>query len=908
MSIRNIDKILNPKRVAVIGASNKRGGVGYTVLHNLITGGFSGVVYPVNPKSESVQGIQAYPDIASLPNPPDLAVICTPAPTVPGIIEQCGRAGTRGIAILSAGFRETGKEGMKLEKQIQKIARKYDGMRIVGPNSLGVIVPRIGLNASFAATMPRPGHLAFISQSGALCTSVLDWADQQNVGFSYFVSIGNMLDVSFAHLIDYAAEKGDTKSVMLYVESIPEARLFTSAARAYARTMPLVAYKAGRFAESAAAASSHTGALAGEDDVYDAAFKRAGIERVYDVDDMFDCAGLLARNELPRGGRLAIVTNAGGPGVMATDSLISLDGEMAKLSKDTYKALNEILPSAWSHRNPIDVLGDAQPDRFAKAVELALADKGVDAVLAILTPQAMTDPTGTARMLNEISSKSPKLVLAAWMGGVSMAEGLRIMNGGSVVAYPSPDNAVRAFMHLVSYSANLRILHETPAEVPLEFELDRKQRVSSSNQIIDSAPPVLASSEAKELLEVYGIPTARTVEASTAAMAVKAAKKLGFPVVMKVLSPQITHKTDVGGVELNLRDEKQVKAAFQRIVKSARSHRPDADVQGVTVEPMVSLENAHELIVGVKRDATFGSVIMVGTGGVEAEVLRDRSLGLPPLNEQLVRRMLGSLRTWPLLKGYRGRPGIDVDKLIETLIRFSYLVADHPRIAEFDVNPLLVSPNGVIALDARAMISPARRLGKGAYPHLVISPYPEKYITPAKTFDGRELTLRPIKPEDEPLWLEMLNSCSPESIRMRFFSLISDFTHEMAVRYCVNDYDRELALVAETAHEGRRLLVGVARLVADPNHHTAEFAVIIPDAWQSRGIGAALTDVCMRVAKDWGIRRVVAYTLPENHRMLKIFKDRRFKIERTLDGDGVFATKKISATSGRRLKGAAHKG
>jgi len=904
MSIRNLDKILNPKRVAVIGASNKRGGVGYTVLRNLITGGFAGVVYPVNPKSESVQGIQAYPDVKSLPNPPDLAVICTPASSVPGLVEQCGKVGTRGIAILSAGFRETGKEGMKLEKEIQKIAKKYDGMRIVGPNSLGVIVPRIGLNASFAANMPRPGHLSFISQSGALCTSVLDWADQQNVGFSYFVSIGNMLDVSFAQLIDYCAEMGDTRAVMLYVESIPEARIFTSAARAYARTMPLVAYKAGRFAESAAAASSHTGALAGEDDVYDAAFKRAGIERVYDVDDMFDCAGLLSRHRLdcagllsrhrlPKGGRLAIVTNAGGPGVMATDSLISLGGELATLSRATMKELNECLPFAWSHRNPVDVLGDAQPDRYAKAVEIVLADKGVDAVLAILTPQAMTDPTATARELAELSAKTSKLVLAAWMGGASMAEGLRIMNGADVVGYPSPDNAVRAFMHLVSYSRNLRILHETPAEVPLSFELDRKQRIASSKEIIKAAPPVMPSSSAKELLEVYGIPTARTIEATTAAKAAAAAKKLGFPVVLKVLSEQITHKTDVGGVELNIRDEVQVKAAFKRIKASAKKHCPDAVVEGVTVEPMISLENAHELIVGVKRDPTFGSVIMVGTGGTAAEVMKDRALGLPPLNERLCRRMLESLRTWPLLEGYRGRPGVDMDKLVETLIRFSYLVADHPKIGEFDINPLLVSPTATIALDARAMVSPARRVGKGAYPHLAISPYPEQYVTPTKTFDDRKVTLRPIKPEDEPLWLEMLNSCSPDSIRMRFFSLISDFTHEMAVRYCVNDYDRELALVAEIEHEGERKLVGVGRLEADPDHHTAEFAVIIPDAWQRRGIGAALTDVLLRIAKDWGIREISAVTLPQNDRMLAIFKARKFKIAINDTRDTMYATKKI---------------
>lgn len=893
MSIRNLDKILNPKRVAVIGASNRPGGVGHTVLRNLLSGGFSGVVYPVNPKSESVQGVQAYPAVADLPKPADLAVICTPAPTVPDLVEQCGKAGTRGIAILSAGFRETGREGVKLENRIKRTAKKYDGMRIVGPNSLGVIVPRIGLNASFAASMPRPGRLAFISQSGALCTSVLDWAEQQNVGFSYFVSIGNMLDVSFAHLIDYAAESGNTKAVMLYVESIPEARLFTSAARAYARTMPLVAYKAGRFAESAAAASSHTGALAGEDDVYDAAFQRAGVERVYDVDDLFDCAGLLSQNRLPGGGRLAIVTNAGGPGVMATDSLISLGGTLASLSRKTIRRLNEVLPSAWSHGNPVDVLGDAPPDRYAKATGIVLGDDGVDAVLAILTPQAMTDPTGTATALVELAKKSDKLVLAAWMGGVSMAEGLRLMNRDGLVAYPSPDNAVRAFMHLVSYSRNLRVLQETPMEVPLDFGLDRKERIASSRRIIAESSATMASSEAKELLEVYGIPSARAVEARSPAAAVKAAKKCGYPVVLKVLSPQITHKTDVGGVELNVHDEAQVRAAFRRIKRDAKRHCPDAEVQGVTVEPMVSQNNGHELIIGVKRDPTFGSVIVVGTGGTAAEVIRDRVLGLPPLNERLARRMLHSLRVWPLLEGYRGRPGVDVDKLIEILIRFSYLVADHPEVAEFDINPLLATPDGAIALDARAMIRKVRGGGKGAYPHLAIRPYPEQYVSTARTIDDRELTIRPIKPEDEMMWLEMLHACSAESIHMRFFSLISDFTHEMAVRYCVCDYDRELALVAELEHAGERRLVGIGRLVSDPVHDTAEFAVIVPDAWQDRGIGRTLTDACMRVAKDWGVREVTATTLRENSRMISIFRHRGFKVGSDPDDDTVVAAKKL---------------
>ncbi len=894
MSILNLDKIFNPKRVAVIGASDTPSSVGYTVLRNLIGSGFAGVVYPVNARRESVQGIQAFPDVKSLPHPPDLAVICTPAATVPGLVRELGEAGTRGLVIISAGFREIGEEGRKLEKQVLEEQAKFEGMRILGPNCLGIIVPKIHLNASFAAATPKQGHIGFISQSGALCTSVLDWAIDEGIGFSYFVSVGNMLDVSMGDLIDYFGSASDTQSIILYIESISEAREFMSATRAFARSKPIVAYKAGRFAESAQAAASHTGAMAGVDAVYEAAFQRAGIERIFQIEDMFDCAEILARQQPPKGDRLAIVTNAGGPGVMTTDALIERNGELAQLSEETIAKLNAILPPFWSHNNPIDVLGDAPPERFAKAVEIALADKGVDAVLVILTPQAMTDATGTARAIGETVRGVHKPVLAAWMGGESVAEGASILNQAGIPTYRTPEKAVRAFMHLVSYARNLTTLHETPRDLPMSFTLDRQRLRRVFDTIFTEGNEVLSENLSKAFLEAYEIPVTKPYLARSPDEAVEVARRCGYPVVLKIHSPQITHKTDVGGVVLNLSNDAAVRQAFERIVKTAAEKRPDAEIVGVTVQKMVSYPVSFELILGTKKDPVFGAVIMVGMGGVAAEVFRDRALALPPLNESLARRALESLKSWPLLRGYRGRPGANIDRLIEILMRFSYLVADYPEIKELDVNPLLVTPDDVIALDARVVVD--RELAAHAvrpYQHLAIRPYPEEFVTERQMKDGSKVVLRPVKPEDEPLWHDLVASCSTETIRFRFRYLFKSTTHEMASRFCFIDYDREMAIVAEVGQNGDRKLIGVGRLVADVDHHTAEYGVIVADQWQGHGVGALLTDYCLEVAKRWGIRRVVAETTKDNVRARGLFRNRGFTIDESREGDVLLASKDL---------------
>jgi len=894
VSIRNLDKIFHPRRVTVIGASDTRTSVGYTVLRNLVGSGFRGVVYPVNPKHESVQGIQAYPDVASLPHAPDLAVVCTPGHTVPGIIRDCGEAGTRGIVVISAGFREAGEEGRALERQVLEEQRKFDGMRILGPNCLGIIVPGLNLNASFAAATPPKGHIGFISQSGALCTSVLDWAIDEDIGFSYFVSVGNVLDVTMGDLIDYFGSKTETQSIILYIESISEAREFMSAARAFARTKPIVAYKAGRFAESAQAAASHTGAMAGVDAVYEAAFQRAGIERIFQIEDMFDCAELLARQKTPKGDRLAIVTNAGGPGVMTTDALIEREGKLAKISEKTMEKLNDSLPTCWSHGNPIDVLGDAPPERFAKTVEIVLKDRGVDAILVILTPQAMTDPTATAQAISKAASNARKPIIAAWMGGHVVSEGVQLLTEAGVPTYNTPEQAIRAFMHLVSYAKNLEILHETPRDIPVEFTLDRQRLRRVFETILTEGDDILSESASKAFLESYEIPVTKPQLARTIDEAVEVASAIGYPVAIKIHSPDITHKTDVGGVALDLSCGAEVRTAFEKMLKSAAKVRPDAKIRGVTVQKMVSFPTSFELILGTKKDPVFGSVIMIGKGGIAAELFRDQALGLPPLSETLARRMLESLKSWPLLQGYRGRPGADIDRLIEVLMRFSYLVADYPEIKELDINPLVVAPDEVVALDARVVIDrnmPSRLVRP--YSHLAIQPYPEEFVTERKMKDGTPVILRPIKPEDEPMWHDLVASCSTETIRFRFNYVFRETTHEMATRFCFTDYDREMGIVAEVEEKGERRLIGVGRLVADVNHVNAEYAVIVVDRWQSHGLGSLLTDYCLEIADIWGVKEIVAETTRDNSRALATFRKHGFEINDRQGEDFVLVSKKI---------------
>ncbi len=854
------------------------------MLANLVGGGFRGVVYPVNAEVEAVLGVPCYPDVAHLPRTPDLAIICSPAAEVPRHVAACGVAGVRGLIVVSAGFKETGEEGRQLEQRIRAEQARFPGMRIVGPNCLGIIVPRLNLNASFAPAGPRDGDIAFISQSGALCASVLDWALENRIGFSHFVSIGNSLDVDFGDLIDYFGEDEHTRSIILYIESVTDARAFMTAARACARQKRIIAFKAGRFPASAEAAASHTGAMASEDAVYDAAFQRTGVARVSELADVFDCAALLGRGKIPGGPRLALVTNAGGPGVIATDALIAQAGVLATLSPETMARLDADLPPAWSHGNPVDVLGDANSKRIEKAVRSVLADKNVDAVLTIVTPQAMTNPTATARVLGKLALESHKPLLAGWLGGRAMRDGLPILAEAGIAAYPTPEQAVRAFMTLVAYARNLETLYETPKDVAVQFPYDRAEAKRRFVATRLDGGDVLAEDVSKELLASYGIPVTQPHAAATAEEAVAIAERVGYPVVLKVRSPGITHKTDVGGVALDLAGAEMVTAAFHNIVRNARERRPDARIEGVTVQKMIEAADSLELILGIKKDPVFGTVVMAGMGGVGAELLADRSLGFPPLNERLAMRMLESLRMWPLLTGYRGRKPIDVEALVQVLIRLSYLAADWPEITELDINPLLCTPAEVVALDARVVVDRAL-VGVEAepYAHLALRPYPEKYVKRVVLNGGTDVTLRPIRPEDEPLWLAMLGNCTKETIYSRFRYLFDWSTHEVATRYCYIDYAREIAIVAEIGTGEQRKLIGVGRLVADPGHENGEYAVLVVDAWQRKELGGLLTDYCIEIARGWNLKRIVAQTTTDNHPMIAVFERRGFDVTRGED-------------------------
>lgn len=893
MGVSHLNSIFKPQRIALIGVKNDPNSVGGITLKNLVGGGFNGVVYPVNPKHEAVLGIQCYPNVRSLPKTPDLAVITTGAQLVPGLVQECGEAGINGIIIMSAGFKETGSAGKVLEEELKKIVANFPKMRVIGPNCLGIIVPRLKMNVSFASGMPKDGHVAFISQSGALCTSVLDWSYEENIGFSYFVSIGNSMDVEFGDLIDYFGMDPQTKSIVLYVESISEARKFMTAARAFARRKPIIVYKAGRFPESAKAAASHTGAMASEDSIYDAVFQRAGIARVYNIGDIFDFTDLISRRRIPKGAHLAIVTNAGGPGVMATDTLIASKGELVKLSDDTMKKLNDYLPPFWSHGNPVDVLGDATPERYAVATDIVLQDPGVDAVLAILTPQAMTDPTSTAIEISKLTEKTTKPILTAWLGGKEMREGIQIFNKHNIANYATPEQAISAFMTLADYSHNLDALFETPQDIPVSFPYDRKttkeqitaRLLKQLDETNLNRNRTISEDTSKELLEIYGIPTTKPILSKTKEEAVKIAEEIGYPVVLKIHSPDISHKTDVGGVSLNNRSRESLLGSWDRIMTRVKEKMPEARIEGITVQKMIQEKDAVELILGVKKDPIFGTCILIGMGGVVAELFKDKALGFPPLNEALADNMLKSLKIYPLLTGYRGASPKNIKKLIEIMIRISYLSADYPEITELDINPLLVGLDNVIALDARIVID--EEIVKNPIPqysHLILHPYPEEYVSPLTLADGSTITLRPIKPEDEPLWLDMLGSCSKESIYSRFRYDFHYAAHEVATQFCVIDYAREIAIVAEVIEDGVKKLVGVGRLIANLDLDTVEYAILIRDAWQRKDLGNILTKYSMDVAKHWGLKRIVAETTVDNKPMIAVFKKYGFSIHFNSDG------------------------
>lgn len=873
-----------PDTVAVIGATDKEGSVGRTLLWNLMSNPFGGTIFPVNPKRHSVLGIPAYSSIKDIPDPVDLAIIAIPAPFVPGVVQECVEVGVKSAIIISAGFKETGSKGVELEKQILETARGK--MRIIGPNCLGLMSPRSGLNATFASTMARPGNLAFISQSGALCTAVLDWSFWENVGFSAFISIGSMMDVNWGDLIYYLGDDPHTHSIVIYMESIGDARSFLSAAREVALTKPIIVIKTGRTEAAAKASASHTGSLAGSDDVLDAAFRRCGVVRVNTISELFDMAEVWAKQpRRPKGPRLTIITNAGGPGVLATDALISAGGALAELSEDTVTALNEILPRHWSHGNPIDILGDADPDRYTKALDIAVEDPNSDGLLVILTPQAMTDPTQIAEQLKPYAQKAGKPVFASWMGGSETKTGETLLNRASIPTYPYPDDAARLFNLMWQYSYNLSGIYETPI-LPSSEETGPDRALAQ--QMIETARKagrtILTELESKQLLAAYNIPIVHTGVAKTEEDAVNWANSLGYPVVLKLFSETITHKTDVGGVQLNLTDEEAVRWAYNTI-KSTVTEKVGAEhFLGVTVQQMVRQDGAYELIIGSIVDPQFGPVLVFGSGGQLVEVFKDRAIALPPLNTTLARRMIEQTQIYKALKGVRGRQAIDLAELEQIMVRFSQLVIEQRWIKEIDINPLQASSDRLIALDARIILHDLD-VEENQLPKTAVCPYPRQYVTPWQLNDGTPITIRPIRPEDEPLIVQFHQTLSEESVYLRYFSLMKlsrRIAHERLTRICFIDYDREMALVADykNPQTGEHEILGVARLSKMHGINEGEFAMLISDPYQRRGLGTELLKRIIQVGRQEKLTRITADILAENVPMQKVAEKVGFHLER----------------------------
>ncbi|MFY9682596.1 MAG: bifunctional acetate--CoA ligase family protein/GNAT family N-acetyltransferase [Candidatus Sulfotelmatobacter sp.] len=877
-----LDALFTPSSAAVIGATDHPGTVGRTVLENLLRSGAPGKVYPVNPKREEVLGLKAYRSIRDIPKSVDLAVIVTPAATVPQIIGECVDAGAKSAVVISAGFKERGAEGAALEQQIQDQLRR-GSMRLIGPNCLGIMNPTIGLNATFAKDAPHAGSVAFLSQSGALLTAILDWSYREEVGFSAIVSTGSMLDVGWGDLIYHFGDDAHTKSILLYMESVGDARSFLSAAREVALTKPIIVIKAGRSEAASRAAASHTGALTGSDEVLDAAFRRSGVLRVHNIADLFYMAEVLGRQPRPSGPRLTIVTNAGGPAVLATDSLVANGGELAKLSPESLHRLDEFLPAHWSHNNPIDVLGDADSERYARALEIASQDPNSDGLLVILAPQAMTNPAQIAERLKPYAKEYGKPVLASWMGGNSVAAGEAALNSAGIPTFSYPDTAARAFAYMWQYTYNLRGLYETPTLTKLSgMESASRNQVEHIIQSArDRGRTLLTEPESKQLLSCYGIPTVETRVAGGEDEAVRLASEIGFPVVLKIFSETITHKTDVGGVKLSLPDEAAVRSAYRAIEASVAEKAGPDQFSGVTVQPMVKLDG-YELILGSSVDPQFGPVILFGSGGQLVEVYRDRALALPPLNTTLAQRMMEQTRIFTALKGIRGRRPVDMEALDQLLVRFSQLVLEQPWIAEIDINPLLASPERLLALDARIVLhGPA--VTPDMLPKPAIRPYPSQYVAPWRMKDGSQVTIRPIRPEDEPLMVKFHETLSDRSVYLRYFcslSLSRRVEHERLLRICFGDYDREMALVAERIDPGtgQHSIIAVGRMNKLHIGDEAEVAVLVSDQYQKFGLGYELLRRVIQIARDEKLNRVSAEMLTDNVAMQVITKRMGFKV------------------------------
>ncbi len=876
MSVRNLESLFEPKSVAVIGASKRTGSVGATVMRNLVAAEFRGPVIPVNPKYRTVAGLKAYAKVAELESAPDLAVICTPPRTVPALITELGERGTRAAVVLTAGLaKERSADGRSVEQAMLDAAKPFL-LRVLGPNCIGLMIPGIGLNASFAHDQPLSGKLAFVTQSGALATSVLDWSKSRKIGFSHFISMGDSADVDFGDVIDYLGCQAGTHGILLYIEAIKQARKFMSAARAAARNKPVVVIKAGRVAESAKAAASHTGALAGADDVYDAAIRRAGMLRVDTIEDLFDAVETLARVPAAKGDRLTILTNGGGPGVMATDALIRAGGMLAALGPETVSRLDGVLPENWSKSNPVDIIGDASAERYVAALNILINAPETQALLILHSPTALATSADIADAIAPVLEKKALPAFTCWLGGESARSAKEKFYKAGLAVFDTPEDGAKAFMQLVDYRRNQKMLAETPPSLPDEVSPDTE----AANHVIDKAlserREILTEPEAKAVLKAYRIPTIETIVAADTSEAVNAAESLGLPVAIKILSRQISHKSDVGGVVLNVESLEQVKTVCDEMTARAKALAPQAVVDGFTVQPMVRRPGARELLLGAATDPVFGPVIMFGQGGIAVEIVADRAIALPPLNLSLAEDLVARTRVSRLLARYRNQPAADMSAIYVTLVKLSQLIAEMPQVVELDINPLFADADGVIAIDARIRVSETSQRGSE---RLAIRPYPRE-IEERIDFHARKVLLRPIRPEDEPFHHQFFTRLSTEDIRFRFFGVVKSLAHSQIARYTQIDYDREMAFIAIDESAEAPEILGVVRAVTDPDNINAEFAVIVRSDMKGMGLGRILMNKIIGYCRMRETQTLVGEVLDYNERMLALARDLGFEIRK----------------------------
>ncbi|MBT8092490.1 MAG: bifunctional acetate--CoA ligase family protein/GNAT family N-acetyltransferase [Gammaproteobacteria bacterium] len=883
MNTHYLAPLFTPESIALFGASDRPDSVGGVVFKNLLTAGFSGRIYGINPKRDEVQGQKAYRSLEDIDDTIDLAVVATPASSIPSIVEACGERGIGMMLILSAGFRETGPEGRRLEDRVTQLVRRY-GIRLMGPNCLGIIRPEKGLNITFGNNNARPGSLAFVSQSGAICTAILDWAEKNDIGFSAVVSSGIAADLGFGDYLDYLVSDPATRAILLYIEGINDSRRFMSALRAAARIKPVIALKVGRHAAGAEASMSHTGALVGSDETFSAALSRSGVLRVETIGQLFAAAKALSSLHY-RGPseRLVIVTNGGGPGVMAADRATDQGIELASLSEQTVARLNKVLPSVWSHGNPVDIIGDAPPERYQQAVDICLEDPGVDGVIVILTPQAMTRPTEVARAVVESAKKSHKPIMTSWMGGAQVQGGREVFREARVPDFGTLENAVDAFSYLARYNRNQRLLLQTPAR------LTRGQRVPDSEgarliieSVLTEDRDVLTEPESLAVLTAFGIPTVRNAVARSANEALIVAESIGFPIAMKVLSSDISHKSDAGGVRLNIGSAQEVRGVYKQLLDQVGQKVPGARIDGVTIEKMYRSSNGRELMVGIIRDPVFGPVISFGSGGTTVEVMGDTAISLPPLNQRLAKDLVNRTKVSKLLGQFRNMPAVDMEKLIDVLLGVSSMACELPWIKEMDINPMIVDENGVVAVDARIVVGYPKP-STDPYNHLAIHPYPVHLVQDIQLNDGTDIVIRPIRPEDAEIEAQFVRGLSSEAKYFRFMNSLQELSQEMLVRFTQIDYYNEMALIAVTSTDAGEEQIGVARYTTNLDKTSCEFALVVSDKWQGRGIAHQLMQNLMEVARDRDLATMEGQVLSNNSRMLELVASLGFRIENDPD-------------------------